>query len=397
MIAKEPLTSIEAAARVSSQQRRWWDQFFLWFCRVTATLSVIVLIFLLGSILVQGVPELRPHLVVNNNSADPEKAGLRPAIWGTIWTCLLCALFSLPIGVGTAIFLEEYIPKNPILRALHGLVRLNISNLAGVPSVVYGIMALTAFVGMFGFFHDRPWELGVTYYDQFFTEEESVVYVAVDGSDAPATQLNADLRFLDENYRPTEVTIIPAKGRVPRDLEEGVHVLRENSEPGRFRDERWYYIRLPLGKGMLTGGLTLMLVVLPIVIISSQEAIRSVPSSLREGALGLGATPLQVVWNVTLPSAVPGIMTGSILAMSRAIGEAAPILIVGGAAFLSRSPNNLMADYTVMPLQIYTWTSYPNKAFNLLAAAGIIILLAILLTFNALAVYIRYRAQRKLS
>jgi phosphate transport system permease protein len=140
-----------------------------------------------------------------------------------------------------------------------------------------------------------------------------------------------------------------------------------------------------------------MLVILPVIIISSQEALRAVPSSLRDGARGLGATSWQVVWNVTLPAAIPGMMTGSILAMSRAIGETAPILIIAGIVYIRNSPTHLMDSYTVLPLQIYNWTSRPQEGFHAIAAGGIIILLAILLSFNALAVLIRHRMQNKLN
>ncbi len=401
-------TPVASTTRVAVRGRQFWDRMFLWFCKITAITSVILLVFLLASIGSQGTarleneegvvrPVLSPSLVTNNNSSDPMVAGLRPALWGTIWTCLICGLLSLPIGVGTAILLEEFRPQRWYLRKLHSLVRINIANLAGVPSVVYGILALTAFVQMFGVFDGRPLEFGTRYYDQFWTEDENMVYVPVRDAQADPTVLAANLTFLKPDFSPAQVQIIPAKGTVPKDIAAGTFILREDSEPGRFRRESWYFIRLPLGNGMLAGGLTLMLVVLPIVTIASQEAISAVPPSLREGALGLGATPWQVVWNVTLPSAIPGIMTGAILAMSRAIGEAAPVLIVGGAAFLSRSPNNLMADFTVMPLQIFTWAGYPQKPFQLLAAGGILLLLAVLFTFNAIAVWIRYRAQRSLS
>jgi phosphate transport system permease protein len=155
---------------------------------------------------------------------------------------------------------------------------------------------------------------------------------------------------------------------------------------------------LPLGPGLLAGSLTLMLVILPMVIIASQEALRAVPDSLREGALGMGATHWQAVWNVSLPAAVPGIMTGAILAMSRAIGEAAPVLIISGIVFIASPPQNLVDDFSVMPLQIYDWAGKPaNQGFHSLAAGGIIVLLLLLLVFNGIAVAIRQRLQKPLS
>jgi phosphate transport system permease protein len=147
---------------------------------------------------------------------------------------------------------------------------------------------------------------------------------------------------------------------------------------------------------VLAGGLTLMLVVLPIIIVASQEALRAVPDSLREGALAAGSTRWQMVSRMTLPAAIPGIMTGSILAMSRAIGEAAPMLVIAGVVYITFTPNNLMDDFTVMPLQIYNWAGLPQAEFHQVAASGIIVLLAILLTFNAVAVMIRQKFQKPL-
>ncbi|MDP7378821.1 MAG: ABC transporter permease subunit, partial [Pirellulaceae bacterium] len=162
------------------------------------------------------------------------------------------------------------------------------------------------------------------------------------------------------------------------------------------KEKSWYYMQLPLGYSVLAGSLTLMLVVLPVVIISSQEALRAVPSSLRDGGLGMGCTPWQVVWNITLPSATPGIMTGSILAMSRAMGEAAPILLVSSALYVSNVPSSLMSRYTIMPLQIYQWADDHNRDFYSLAATGIIVLLVVLLIFNSIAVFVRQRSQKKI-
>ncbi len=145
---------------------------------------------------------------------------------------------------------------------------------------------------------------------------------------------------------------------------------------------------------MLAGGLTLMLVILPVIIVASQEALRAVPDSMRQGALALGGTKWQAVSKIALPSAVPGICTGAILAMSRAIGEAAPLLILSGVVFISFTPVHLMSGFTVMPLQIYSWVSKPDESFRELAAAGIIVLLTVLFTFNALAVFIRQKTQK---
>ncbi|MBL8747325.1 MAG: ABC transporter permease subunit [Phycisphaerae bacterium] len=160
------------------------------------------------------------------------------------------------------------------------------------------------------------------------------------------------------------------------------------------REDSFFYLRIPLGGSVLAGALTLMLVILPVVIISSQEALRAVPRSLREGAFAAGATRWQVVSRMVLPSAIPGIMTGVILAMSRAIGEAAPLLVVGGFLFITFTPVNVMSDFAAMPLQIYQWASRPQPEFYSVAASGIIVLLTVLLAFNAAAILIRQKFQK---
>ena len=164
----------------------------------------------------------------------------------------------------------------------------------------------------------------------------------------------------------------------------------------RIERRSWYYFQLPFGKGVFAGGLTLMLVILPVVIIASVEALRAVPNSLRQASLAMGATQWQTVRQVTLPASIPMIMTGSILAMSRAIGEAAPILVLGVALFITRTPENLMDQFTILPMQIYNWAGRPGDSFQQLAASGIIILLVVLLTFNAAAILIRHRLQKTL-
>ena len=175
-----------------------------------------------------------------------------------------------------------------------------------------------------------------------------------------------------------------------------------DTDGGPVSIKQWYYFQLPFGRSVLAASLTLMLVILPVIIIASQEALRAVPSSLRECAMGLGATPWQVVRRVTLPSAVPSIMTGAILSMSRAIGEAAPILIICGILFVSAGPSHLMDLFSILPIQIYNTTKLPVNEEMLIhlqnvAAAGIVVLLAILLTFNGIAIAIRQLAQKPLS
>jgi phosphate transport system permease protein len=297
------------------------DRLFVVVCVLVTFVSVAVLGALLWSILAQGLQFLRWDFLTTFPSRFPEKAGFKVALWGSLWLVAICAFTALPLGVGAAIYLEEFAPKNRFTR----FVQLNISNLAGVPSIVYGIIGLTVFSYMFGLFGSPK----------------------------------------DPSY-----TI---------------------GSP-----ENWFYIRIPFGGCVLTGGLTLMLVILPIVVIASREALRAVPDSLREGALAVGSTRWQMVARMTLPAAIPGIMTGVILAISRAIGEAAPLLVVGGFLFVTFTPANLMDDFAAMPLQIFNWASRPQADFASVAATGIIVLLAILLFFNATAVFVRYKFQKPL-
>jgi len=310
----------------SLKRRRLADRGFVVFCVFAAALSVVVLIVLLSAIGIQGMEYLGGDFLRNAPSRKPERAGIWPSMIGTIWICGVCAAVAIPLGVATAVLLEEFKPKHKWLARLHGFVQLNLTNLAGVPSVVYGILGLTVFVQLFGL---------------------------SGAAGAPAWTLGAE--------------------------------------------GDWYYMRLPLGRGVLAGGLTLTLVILPVIIIATQEALRAVPDSLRRGALALGASPWQKIWKMSLPAAIPGIMTGTILAMSRAIGEAAPILIISGIVYITFTPENLMSDFTAMPLQIYDWAGRPQEEFHRVAASGIIVLLAILLSFNAAAIFIRQKFQRPLS
>lgn len=393
-----PLASIEL---LSGQPRRALDARFRRLCVTIAAVSVFVLIGLLASILIQGLPSLSLTLLTGGPEPNPREAGIRPAIFGTLWVCSLCALFTLPIGVATAILLEEYQPRNRLGRYLYSVIQLNISNLAGVPSVVYGLLGLTAFVSMFGLFGNRTsqgggLEIGIRYYDQFFSEGLRSIRIPVSNPQEPISQPVDGMQGIDSVGNPVTVKVISPNSPLPTgdDLN---FTLLSDAEAGRITEKSWYHFSLPLGRGVLTGALTLMLVILPVIIISSQEALRAVPSSLRDGALGLGSTQWQVVWHVTLPAAMPGILTGSILAMSRAIGETAPILIIAGIVYISRAPQNLMDDFTVMPLQIFNWISRPQEEFHAIAAAGIILLLVILLTFNAIAVLIRQKLHKPLS
>lgn len=328
----------------SQAKRVLLNRTFLFVCLVVTNLAVVILAVLLISILFKGLPWIidfasikasfaeggdgfagikhwfRWEFFTEYTSRKAKSAGIRAPLWGSIWVCAICGLAALPIGVGTAIYLEEFAPRNRFTQ----FIQTNIRNLSGVPSIVYGILGLTAFSRLFGAFGaDDAWSIG---------------------------------------------------------------------DP-----ESFWYLQFPFGSGVLAGGLTLMLVILPVIIISSQEAFRSVPNSLRQASLALGSTKWQTVWNVTLPAAVPMIMTGSILAISRAIGEAAPLLVLGVPLFISNTPLNLMSDFTILPMQIYNWASRPQEDFHGIAAAAIIVLLAVLLSFNAVAVFIRQKLHRPLA
>ncbi len=258
-----------------------------------ATLSAVaLLVLLLGVLVYRGWDWISPDLIMNQYSRKAAGSGFQAAILGSIWLVVGAGALSFIVGVGTAIWLEEYAPRGTVTN----LLQTNISNLSGVPSVVYGLLGLALFVEVLG-----------------------------------------------------------------------------------------------IGRVLLAGALTMALLILPIVIISSQEAIRNVPLGLRQAAYAVGATKWQVVRHHVLPAALPGILTGTILAVSRAIGETAPLIVVGASAIVFTNPGGVMDQYTAMPVQIYQWTSRPQSEFKDLAAAAIIVLMVILLTMNGLAIYLRRR------
>lgn len=309
------------AAVRSASTRLLANRAFLTLCLAATSIAMLVLAILLLAIFVQGWSGLSWDFLTGLPSRKADKAGVFVALMGSLWVCAICGLLALPLGVATAVFLEEFAQKTRFTR----IVQTNIMNLAGVPSIVYGILGLTAFARMFG---------------AFGTNVEDAITL---GS-----------------------------------------------------EESLFFLRIPFGSSVLAGGLTLMLVILPVVIIATQEALRAVPGSLRAGAFALGATRWQTVWGITLPAAVPGIMTGAILAMSRAIGESAPLLVLGGALFVSGAPENLMSDFAVLPLQIYNWASRPQESFHAIAASAIILQLLVLFLFNGIAVFIRQKLQKPL-
>ena len=255
---------------------------------------------------------LTTSFISKSQSSEPLRAGVRTAIFGSLWVVAITILFSFPIGVGAAIYLEEYAHKE---RFLNRLIQTNINNLAGVPSIIYGMLGLAIFV--------------------------RVLEVFTSGA------------FLSGGAGST------ANGRT-----------------------------------IISAGLTLGLLILPLIIINGQEAIRAVPSSLRQAGFGLGATHWQVIWHHVLPSAMPGVLTGTILAVSRAIGETAPLVVVGASTFIAVDPSGPFSKFTVLPIQIYQWTSRPQDEFRNLAAAAILVLLILLLTLNATAVLLRNRFNR---
>jgi phosphate transport system permease protein len=257
---------------------------------------------------------IKPDFVITPQSSDPLQAGVRTAILGSLWTIAITILFAFPIGVGAAIYLEEYAGDNWINR----VIQININNLAGVPSIIYGILGLAIFVRLL-----EPISSGV-------------VFGAVED---PTT----------------------ANGRT-----------------------------------ILSAGMTLGLLILPLIIINAQEAIRAVPSSLRQASFGIGATKWQTTWSHVLPSAIPGILTGTILAISRAIGETAPLVVVGASTFITKDPTGPFSKFTTLPIQIFQWTARPQAEFRNIAAAAIIVLLLLLLTMNASAVLLRNRYRRQL-
>ena len=247
-----------------------------------------------------------------HQSSDPVLAGVRTAILGSLWTIGITILVAFPLGVMAAIYLEEYAADNWINR----IIQTNINNLAGVPSIIYGILGLAIFVRVL----------------------EPLTSGALFGVTDPTT----------------------ANGRT-----------------------------------ILSAGLTLTLLVLPLIIINSQEAIRSVPGSLRNASYGIGATKWQTVWAHVLPNAMPGILTGTILAVSRALGETAPLVVIGASTVIFFDPENAFSKFTTLPIQIYQWTSRPQDEFQFLAAAAIIVLLVILLSLNATAIFLRNRFSRR--
>ncbi|MEC9423107.1 MAG: phosphate ABC transporter permease PstA [Nitrospinota bacterium] len=275
--------------------RRYFKaKLFRGFCFSVAWVGVLILGVLLFHVTWEGFPWLDMQFINDFPSRFPKKAGINSALFGTLWLIGFTALFSVPIGIGAGIYLEEFGNKNYLSR----FVDLNISNLAGVPSIVYGMLGLVIFVRWFG-----------------------------------------------------------------------------------------------LGESVLAGALTMSLLILPIIIIATREALRAVSGTIRQAAFALGATRWQTVYAHVLPQAFPGILTGIILALSRAIGETAPLIMIGALTYVAFVPEGPMDEFTALPIQIFNWASRPQKEFHELAAAGILVLLFVLLLMNSIAVIIRHRLE----
>ncbi len=279
-------------------ERYTFDRIFAIAAWGATGIAIAILIWLLLTILMDGLGALDWQFITSFTSRKPERAGIIAALAGTLWVMVVVAVVSFPVGVGAGIYLEEFSEDNWFTR----LVEINISNLAGVPSIIYGLLGLAAFVRL----------------------------------------------------------MQPITG----------------------------------GRSILSGGLTLALLILPIIIVSTREALRAVPDSIRWAGYALGANRWQVVWTHILPMAMPGILTGLILALSRAVGETAPLIAIGAVAFVRTVPESLQSTFTVLPIQIYNWVGRPQQGFHDIAASGIIVLMIVLLAMNATAIYLRNRFQK---
>lgn len=284
-----------AIFRVSQTMRHSRSAFFIVIGLLAIILAMGVLAFLVIDVLLRGAGWLDWQFLTSFDSRFAERAGLKAAIYGTAFMMALTLAMSMPIGVMAAVYLEEY-SKDSLLKSF---IQINISNLAGVPSIIYGLLGLTVFVRGMG-----------------------------------------------------------------------------------------------LGRSVLAGAMTMALLVLPVIVVATQEALRAVPSGIRDGSYALGATRSQTIWHQVLPQAFPGILTGNILAASRAIGETAPLVTIGALTFVPFTPNGPLDRFTVLPIQIFNWTSKPQAEFHNVAAAGIVVLLVVLLAMNSVAIFLRNRAGR---
>ncbi len=296
-LATRPVEPADARFDPALMRRRLTGTLFYGACMAAIGVLLLTLLLLLYDVLIQGLPWLDPDFVTGVPSRRPERAGIFPALIGSLQLSVIVGVIAFPIGVAAALYLAEYAGDSRLTRAL----RTNISNLSGVPSVIYGIFGLAIFVRGIG-----------------------------------------------------------------------------------------------LGFTVISGALTLTLLILPVVIIASIEAIKAVPEAQREGAYALGASRWQMVRRAVLPAAAPGIMTGIILAMARAIGETAPLILVGAFTFVTFLPQPFEGGYTVLPIQVYDWATRPQADFHGLASAAIIVVLILMLVLNALALFVRARLSRNI-
>jgi phosphate transport system permease protein len=281
----------------NTRKNRIKDEVFRYFGIFCTVVGLLMLAIFIGNILIKGLARIDWDFITGLPSRFPARAGIFTAFMGTLWMMFLTGIIAIPLGVSAAIYLEEYAKKS----RFGNILELNISNLAGVPSIIYGILGLEIF--------------------------------------------------------------------------------------SRY---------MHLGGSLLAGSLTLALLILPIIIVATREAIKAVPSTIREGSYALGASKWQTIWLQLLPTASGGIITGIILALARAIGEAAPLVVAGAMVYVPFAPSSPMDEYSVLPIQIFNWISRPQKGFEINAASGIIILLAITFVMNGIAVLFRNRMQKKL-
>ena len=283
----------------SMGRRRVLDWVFSVLVLVATLVGLVVLAVLLIDVAWDGLGRLSWEFITSFSSVNPEAAGIWPALLGSLWLLVLTTAVSVPLGIGAAVYLEEYATDNWLTR----LVEINISNLAGVPSIIYGLLGLGIFVNLLG----------------------------------------------------------PITG----------------------------------GQSLVSGALTLSLLILPVIIIAARESLRAISDSVREGGMALGATKWEVTWGHLLPMALPGALTGTILALSRAIGETAPLIVIGAASYITFAPDGPLSRYSALPIQIYYWVSQPQPGFQAAAAAGIIVLMAVLVLANSVAIYLRNRYQTR--
>ena len=389
----------------SEKNRKAKSGVFAIVCLIVSSLAVVILVTLLGTILISGGNWINWEFLSGVHREDnPEESGIGQAIAGSALICFLCAAVAIPVGIGTAIFLEEFQPRNKFARLVHSLIQLNITNLAGVPSIVYGILGLTTFVYMFNLLpsiqvnEPIPVEVGADYFYQTKTLGGTFVKFPVGDLEGNNIKLTENVHAQASDGTVFELKVVANRSDAPADKEARKQYALIGKPASRFLEKKPWYFHLPLGKSLLSAALTLALVILPIVIISSQEAIRAVPRSIREAAFGMGATRWHVVRKTVLPAATPGIMTGAIVAMSRAIGEAAPVLaVMGGLLGTSTGIRSLMDQTPVLPVTIFNWAGDDNHGFENASSAAIIILLVVLLLMNSIAILIRSRYERSLS